>query len=275
MQRSDIAPIALAGLGIALVAGCGPTSGQVGVLTFSNNEVAGVIEAAGVPRGTVRTMRRNADRTGLNVEWITASGALVVQVVHTGDRRTMNISGRSTCPGWVCYPNGKGQVVAWLQAPSLGSPQVAHIGNSTISTDTLSLDPTGRYFAIQTRGRRLEIGESADPERRCLGSEASLEGVWAYASGPLVVGKARGSRTQTVIVEKYRIESNQCGLVARHEVTAPFEHFEVADYSSSPERLLVTELRDDPFCSRLWTWEIGGRSLKRGGCAMDVNFFAQ
>jgi hypothetical protein len=275
LQSKDVPRVAILGLGIVVGTACGYPKGQADVLSFSNRDISAVVEAAGIAGGGVRTARRNADRSALQLEWVTKAGALLVQLRLSGDRHEMTASGHTTCPGWKCFADQQGQVVAWLEPPNQAKPQVAHFGSTEIVANRFSVDPSGRYFAIQLDGRRVELGAIIDPRRRCAASASELKGLWSDNNGLVVVGQSAQGQRRALVTEKYRVQPDRCDLGAKQEVPIPFEHFEASDYSTSPERVLVTELRDDPSCSRLWTWDLKTNSLVAGGCAMDTNFYAR
>ena len=255
----------IVGVGCALGA-CGFSSGHPGVITFSKEEISKSIEASGLPQGFVRAVRSGPDAARLHVEWVTDREVFLVELKHAHGS-DLQVVRRVSCSGWKCFANGDGELVAWLEAASGLSPVTVHVGRSVFPAKAAVVDKTGRYFAIQ-EAAGVRVGTVTAPTDLKSALEMALKAMFLTPDGPMVIGSDGAAIVAQTLDEDLRPR----GAVLR--VPVSFAEFEVTDYSSTPQRILILELRDDPLCSRLWTWPLEGISLVGGECAGEANTYS-
>jgi hypothetical protein len=231
--------------------------------------MASVIETAGLPPGVIRDVRRGPGRSLLHVEWVAQQGWFVVTL--RAEAETPQVISRVPCLGWRCFVDAQGSPVAWLQSASGSDPVNVHVADgTTMSGDMFAMDAFARFFAIQ-RGQEITIGELRKADLRGRTSRMTLNAVVAAKDGPIVIG-VREESARVLVAERFDASLK---TVSDAETSLPFRYFDVADYSAQSGKLLVREFRDDPFCSRLWTWHIGRDTALVGGqCASDVDLYA-
>jgi hypothetical protein len=114
LTRQRVIAIAAA---LDLGSSCAGLGRHPGVLSFSEADASAAIDGSGLPRGGPRTMRRNADRSAVLVEWITDAAVLLVELPLDVEHRPRTPSRRQRAPdGGRVLPIAR---AAWLHGKNL------------------------------------------------------------------------------------------------------------------------------------------------------------
>jgi hypothetical protein len=249
---------------------CATSEPDLAIERFSAQELSGAIEAAGIPEGVVRSARRGPSEGSLHVEWITKSAAYLVEL--QSENHLLKVVRDIPCKGWRCYANRAGTLIAWCESENLdGSAVTAHIAGRAFHVRSLAVDASAKYFAVQQENQSVIIGRTEEPAYTAEASPVNLKGVAATPTGALVFGVVDDQKGLILSAESFGFKLTR-GAIER--LVVPFRHLEIADYVDDSKRVLVLELRDDPLCSRLWTWDIGMPHLTPHGCSSDVSILA-